>query len=102
MVENQLTRARLLSKVVLMAGGAPQNMTQAEINQSEWNKRANWTVLTYASPKDSRIFVPKRRGFGWMLNFGHLSGRILFGVFMAMPIILFCVIWLAGIHIGKR
>jgi uncharacterized membrane protein len=77
-------------------------MTQDTINQSEWDNRANWTALTYNSPKDSRIFVPKRRGFGWTLNFGHTRGKILFGAFLALPAVIFCVLWFAGFHFGKR
>jgi len=77
-------------------------MTQNDINQSEWDNPANWTILTYNSPRDSRTFVPKRRGFGWTLNFGHASGKILLGVFLALPVVVFCVIWFAGGHFGRH
>ena len=77
-------------------------MTQDAINQSEWDDPANWTVLTYNSPRDSRIFVPKRRGLGWTLNFGQTGGKILFAVFLLSPLVIFCVIWFAGFHFGKR
>jgi uncharacterized membrane protein len=77
-------------------------MTQDAINQSEWDNPANWTVLTYNSPRDSRTFVPKRRGFGWTLNFGQTSGKILFAVLLLFPVVIFLLIWLAGSHFGKR
>jgi uncharacterized membrane protein len=77
-------------------------MTQDATNQSEWENPANWTLLTYNSPRDSRIFVPKRRGFGWTLNFGHTNGKILFGAFLALPAVIFCVLWFAVFHFGKK
>lgn len=77
-------------------------MTQNDINQGEWENRENWTILTYNSPRDSRLFVPKRRGYGWTINFGHSRGKILFGAFLAVPMVIFCVIWFACVHFGKR
>ena len=77
-------------------------MTQDTINQSEWDNRENWSVLTYSSPRDSRLFVPKRKGFGWTLNFGHAGGKIVFGVFLALPVIIFVVIYFFGSHFSKR
>jgi uncharacterized membrane protein len=77
-------------------------MTQEDINQSEWSNRANWTTLTYNSPKDSRIIVPKRTCFGWTINFGHTRGKILFGAFLAAPVVIFCVIWFVGGHLGRH
>ena len=64
-------------------------MTQDDINQREWENPANWSILTYSSPKDSRIFVPKRRSFGWTINFGNISGKIVFGLFLALPVTIF-------------
>jgi uncharacterized membrane protein len=77
-------------------------MTQDTINQSEWDNRENWSVLTYSSSKDSRLFVPKRRGFGWTINFGHAGGKFVFGAFLALPVIVFFVIWFAGFHFGRH
>jgi|GEM_PF-751876 len=77
-------------------------MTQEDINQREWANPANWTFLTYNSPRDSRILVPKRRGVGWTLNFGHTNGKILCGIFLALPIVIFCVLWFSGTHFGKH
>jgi uncharacterized membrane protein len=77
-------------------------MTQDDINQSEWSNPANYTALTYNSPKDSRLFVPKRRGIGWTINFGHAAGKLVFGAFLALPVVIFCVIWFAGGHLGRH
>jgi uncharacterized membrane protein len=50
-------------------------MNQAEIDDKEWHRAANWhggLLGVYASTRDSRVWVPKRRlGLGWTLNFGH-------------------------------
>jgi uncharacterized membrane protein len=46
-------------------------VTQEEINQREWGNPANWSPLTYSSPRDTRFSVPKRKGFGVTANFGH-------------------------------
>jgi uncharacterized membrane protein len=72
------------------------------INQSEWDNRKNWSVLTYSSSKDSRLFVPKRNGFGWTINFGHSGGKFAFGAFLALPVLAFSLIWVAFSHYGKR
>jgi len=77
-------------------------MTQDEINQSEWSNPANFTALTYHSIKDSRIIVPRRRCFGWTINFGRVGGKILLGVLLASPVVVFGVIWLAALYSGKH
>ena len=77
-------------------------MTQNDINQGEWDNTANWSVLTYNSPRDSRLFVPKRRGFGWTVNFGNPNGKIVFGIFLASPVVIVCVALFAAFHFGKR
>ena len=46
-------------------------MTQDDTNQSEWSDIKNWPGGIYRNRTDSRFFVPKRRGFGVTVNFGH-------------------------------
>ena len=70
-------------------------MTQDDINRAEWENRANWTLFCYNSSKDSRVFVPKRSGIGWTINFGHPNGKVVFGSLMAMPAIIFFVLFFA-------
>jgi uncharacterized membrane protein len=45
-------------------------MNQDEINQQEWQKPQNWSLLCYHSERDTRKLVPKRFGIGWTYNFG--------------------------------
>ena len=77
-------------------------MTQDDINQSEWNDPANWSALAYSSRKDSRIFVPKRRGFGLTINFGHKNGKTVFAALLALPLVVFGLIFLFRSHFPKR
>lgn len=76
-------------------------MTQDEINQREWENPANWSVLTYSSPRDSRVFVPKRRGVGVTMNFGHKNGRISFLVVLAL-LVLPALIYTLVIVVGEK
>jgi uncharacterized membrane protein len=59
-------------------------MNQDEINQNEWSDPKNWSLLSYSSRLDSRLFVPKRRGFGETMNFGHKKARIASLTFMGL------------------
>jgi uncharacterized membrane protein len=77
-------------------------MTQDDINQSEYSDPANWSALTYNSRKDSRIFVPKRRGFGVTVNFGHKNGKIVFVALLALLLLVFGVAWISGYHLTGR
>lgn len=61
-------------------------MNQNEINESEWKNPDNWSTFAYRSRADSRLFVPKRRGFGWTLNFARRGAAILTMFLMALPI----------------
>jgi uncharacterized membrane protein len=77
-------------------------MTQDDINQNEWNDPKNWSTLTYSSRIDSRIFVPKRRGFGLTMNFGHKSGKIVFPVLIVLPLVILGIVQFAGFHLFKK
>jgi uncharacterized membrane protein len=74
-------------------------MTQDDINRSEYENPANWSLLTYSSTKDSRIFVPKRRGVGVTMNFGHKKGKVSFIVILALlalPVMIFTLVVIVG------
>ena len=58
-------------------------MNQDEINQQEWQKPQNWSLLCYHSERDTRKLVPKRFGIGWTYNFGTKKAICLFGALMA-------------------
>jgi uncharacterized membrane protein len=49
-------------------------MNQDEINQAEWNNRENWSLFVYHSQRDTRMWVPKRFGFGWTINLRNKTG----------------------------
>lgn len=76
-------------------------MTQDEINQGEWNNGQNWSIGIYRSKADSRPLVPKRRGFGWTLNFGNPNGRLVFFALLSVPLVIFAAIALVCFF-GKR
>jgi uncharacterized membrane protein len=67
-------------------------MTQEEINRSEWNNLKNWSAMIYRSQLDSRLFVPKRTGFGTTINFGHpkYGKALLVSVLFASAIGILC------------
>ena len=75
-------------------------MSQDEINQREWSKPENWSLFAYRSRLDSRFFVPKRRGMGATINFGHKSAAFYIVGFLAL-ILSPLVIALVGIAIKK-
>jgi uncharacterized membrane protein len=77
-------------------------MTQDRINQSEWDNLQNWSTGVYRSQADCRMFVPKRRGIGLTLNFGNRRAVTVFVVLLALPLVAFGVLWLAGFHFGRR
>lgn len=75
-------------------------MNQDEINESEWNKKENWSLFIYRSRLDNRFIVPKRRGFGATMNFGHKSAALYFIGFMAL-ILSPLIIALVGMAVKK-
>jgi uncharacterized membrane protein len=75
-------------------------MDQEQINQTEWNKPENWSLFVYRSRLDSRFIVPKRRGFGVTMNFGHKSAALYAIGFMAL-ILSPLIIALVGAAIKK-
>lgn len=49
--------------------------SREEINNQEYANPANWHYSLYASKRDSRIVVPKRKGFrGYTVNFAKPLG----------------------------
>jgi uncharacterized membrane protein len=52
--------------------------TREEINSQEYANPANWHCTLYASRRDSRIVVPKRKGFhGVTVNFAKPLGILI-------------------------
>lgn len=76
-------------------------MSQSEINESEWSKPQNWSLYAYRSRADNRFFVPKRRGFGVTINFGHKSALLYILGFTAL-ILSPLIIALVGIAVKGK
>ena len=59
------------------------------INQREWEQLANWSGWfgAYYSPRDTRLWVPKRPtiGTGMALNVGHPSAKITMATVCLVP-----------------
>jgi uncharacterized membrane protein len=67
------------------------------INQEEWNNSANWRggwLDLYVAPNDSRVWVPKRRGIGWTLNFAYRISYVYIVLLLLSPMI-FVLAWAA-------
>lgn len=54
--------------------------------------------LFYYNPDDPEPFVPKRFGFGWTVNFGHLADK-LFLLIMLATLLLPVVLAVLGVHL---
>jgi uncharacterized membrane protein len=53
--------------------------------------------LFYNNPDDPAMFVPKRYGLGWTVNFGHSQGRlVLFGILLLPLVMLILTILISG------
>jgi uncharacterized membrane protein len=62
---------------------------EEEIKHHFMDDDINWKLgMIYYNPDDPSIFVPKRMGIGWTLNFGHTFSFILIGALIVIPIIL--------------
>lgn len=46
-----------------------------------------WGILYY-NPNDPSVWVEKRIGIGWTLNFAHSGSYIFLGLILAIPIVL--------------
>lgn len=72
-------------------------MTQSEINESEWQDRANWRIGCYSSPRDTRVWVPKPiRWTGWTLNFAHRSAWVWLALLLLPAVIAVTLIAVTG------
>jgi len=78
-------------------------MTDDNRNQREWNDPQNWSWgLIYHSRMDSRVMVPKRRGFGLTINFGNRNGVIIFMALLALPLVAFLILFFYGAHFHRH
>ncbi|HEX7927683.1 MAG TPA: hypothetical protein VF678_08835 [bacterium] len=70
-----------------------EGTAQTAVNEAEWANRANWRLgLFYVSPRDSRIWVPKRTIFGrkhrlgLTPNFSRRGARLYMGLLGSMAL----------------
>ena len=50
-----------------------------------------WSGFFYNNPDDPALFVPKRYGLGWTLNFGHPRARLFLITMLALLLVLVLV-----------
>jgi uncharacterized membrane protein len=53
--------------------------------------------MTYNDPDDPALWVPKRHGIGWTLNFAHRRAWVIAGVLLAAPVVAIVL----GILVGR-
>lgn len=59
----------------------------------------NWRGVFYYNPDDPELFVPKRYGLGWTINFGNPWGKVVAGIMIAMILLPIAVaIFAPGLH----
>jgi uncharacterized membrane protein len=65
------------------------NESQDEINESECRLLYNWfgPFGTYSSRADTRLWVPKRQGSGYTLNFAQPGAKAALGAMFIGPIV---------------
>jgi uncharacterized membrane protein len=95
----QLLAIGLVVAIVALAVVAiPMKRGGAPISARGGREERGWHGFIYANPDDPNLFVPKRLGVGWTLNFGHRRAwQVVFGflAFVALSIVLDT---LAGAH----
>ena len=47
--------------------------------------------MIYVNRADRAVFVEKRMGIGWTLNFGNLRAWLLLALVLAIPLLLLCI-----------
>ena len=46
-----------------------------------------WVGFVYVNPADPRLWVRKRVGFGWTLNFAHRRARVMLLALPGVPLV---------------
>jgi uncharacterized membrane protein len=60
---------------------------KAEVPHDGGAELYRWGLL-YVNPEDSRIWVPKRLGVGWTLNFGHSMSWFILILLLLIPVVI--------------
>lgn len=78
--------------VLFLPAQRPQQNTDTSadryVSNNVFRDDRYWYGFIYNNPDDPNMFVPKRYGLGWTVNFGHPWGKLfLFGT-LAIPLAL--------------
>ncbi|MEV8510940.1 DUF5808 domain-containing protein [Dactylosporangium sp. NPDC051484] len=76
-----LAIALIVAIVALAVVVIPINRRGAPISARGGRDERGWHGFIYANPDDPNLFVPKRLGPGWTINFGHRRAwQAVFGI----------------------
>ncbi|RAP74428.1 DUF5808 domain-containing protein [Paenibacillus montanisoli] len=63
------------------------------LSQEGDNGEGRWLAGgIYYNPQDPAVFVPKKYGIGWTINFGRPAGWLAFAALIAIPVIIVVVV----------
>ncbi|WP_308637806.1 DUF5808 domain-containing protein [Paenibacillus silvisoli] len=63
------------------------------LSQQGADDEGQWLAgFLYYNPLDKAVFVPKRYGVGWTVNFGRPAGWLVFGALIAIPVVILVVV----------
>ena len=86
-----VTGAALVGGIVVAMRAAKS----AELAGSSGASDEGWHGPVYCNPSDARLWLPKRSGLGWTLNFGHRSAWLVLFLLVA-PAIVALIVTLAA------
>lgn len=78
-----------LRRVVAWSAGL-HLLAVTDPHRLEWENPANWRgglLGVYVAPRDPRIWVPKKYGYGWTLNFAHRGSWYWLIGLIALPLL---------------
>lgn len=71
---------------------APATLTERAAPGGDRTDDAHWLGgMIYVNRADRAVFVEKRMGIGWTLNFGNLRTWLLLALVLAIPLLLLCI-----------
>lgn len=80
----------LLAAILVLALPLPRSRSHADRPRLIFREDDRYWLagIFYVNPEDPAIFVPRRSGLGWAVNFGHPAGRRF--VFAVLLLVLLC------------
>ncbi len=58
------------------------------MEENKEKKSGHYFLIFYWNPRDKRIFVPKRYGIGWTLNFANPFSILMFAAILIITAVL--------------